>query len=155
MMKTTLVGIIKVRLWPHMNGNRSCKLNLVNGNSIGNQIKKNSPIKDISFMASQLQTFSQVVQNRTYVRMWKRLKQLQQWKRIQMGSSHSDDQMFMNICWFSCAVDGPAPVILIRCSTSTSILLLFIRQPPSNEQKIARRLCCTFGGGSAESCKVV
>ena len=34
--------------------------------------------------------------------------------------------------------------------------LLCIRQPPSNEQKTAWRLCCTLGGwvegGSAEPC---
>ena len=35
-----------------------------------------------------------------------------------------------------------------------SRLLCILRQPPSSEQKTARRLCCTFGG-SVESYKVV
>ena len=26
------------------------------------------------------------------------------------------------------------------------LLLLWVRQPPSNEQKTAQRFCCTFGG---------
>ena len=43
---------------------------------------------------------------------------------------------------------------IFKCHWRITILLLCVRQPPSNEQKTARRFCSTLGG-SAESYKVV